>query len=179
MLSNTQLHQKIERTYKKARRNERRSTQHGHSPDDHESTPFRLAEKKYKVKFPPPDLSAVLDLALLDKERDEETKRSAWVGSATAQEYEEVGVCEGRKVYCLPQVPGTMFHKNKRNAHLINKAQGLSSCPAISLPINRKHWSVGVSVIMLKLQTRRIWIHTTTSPPKGSGVSIARASLQF
>jgi alkylated DNA repair protein alkB family protein 1 len=30
---------------------------------DAEWTPFRAAEKKYKARFPPPDLSHVLDLA--------------------------------------------------------------------------------------------------------------------
>ncbi|KLO18553.1 hypothetical protein SCHPADRAFT_844808 [Schizopora paradoxa] len=106
MFSNAQLHQKNERAYKKALRNERRTAQPGRSPDDHEWTPFRLAEKKYKVKFPPPDLSGVLDLALLDSERDGEIQRSAWAGSATAQEFKNVGTCRGRKVYCLPRVPG-------------------------------------------------------------------------
>lgn len=111
MLSNTQVHQRNERARKKARRKEFRGAANGHAPDDdHDWTPFRIAEKKYKVKFPPPDLAAVLDLALLDSGRDEEVRKSAWVGSATAQEYVEVGVCKGRKAYCLPRVPGIPFH---------------------------------------------------------------------
>jgi len=106
MLSDTQAHQRDERAYKKARRNELRNARNRQPLDDLEWTPFRIAEKKYKAKFPPPDLSAVLDLALLDNEREEEVRSGAWVGNATAQEYEEIGVCRGCKAYCLPKVPG-------------------------------------------------------------------------
>jgi len=109
MLSDTQVHQTNERARKKSRQKEFRKAANGHAPDDHDWTPFRIAEKKYKVKFPPPDLAAVLDLALLDSGRDEELRKSAWVGSATAQEYVEVGVCRGRKAYCLPRVPGLVI----------------------------------------------------------------------
>jgi len=49
--------------YKKARRQHLKTTKNRGKDVDAEWTPFRAAEKKYKARFPPPDLSHVLDLA--------------------------------------------------------------------------------------------------------------------
>ncbi|KIJ68929.1 hypothetical protein HYDPIDRAFT_172447 [Hydnomerulius pinastri MD-312] len=48
--------------YKKARRQYIRTTKNRSHDVDATWTPFRAAEKKYKARFPPPDLSGVLDL---------------------------------------------------------------------------------------------------------------------
>ncbi|KAG1803594.1 uncharacterized protein HD556DRAFT_1227041 [Suillus plorans] len=48
--------------YKKARRQYLKTTKNRNEDLDAEWTPFRAAEKKYKARFPPPDLSHVLDL---------------------------------------------------------------------------------------------------------------------
>ena len=50
------------REYKKARRQHWKSTKNRPVNVDAGWSPFRAVEKKYKARFPPPDLSAVLDL---------------------------------------------------------------------------------------------------------------------
>ncbi|KAG1826996.1 uncharacterized protein BJ212DRAFT_1474195 [Suillus subaureus] len=49
--------------YKKARRQYLKTTKSRTKDLDAEWTPFRAAEKRYKARFPPPDLSHVLDLS--------------------------------------------------------------------------------------------------------------------
>ena len=53
----------VSREFKKARRQHYKSTKNRPADVDASWSPFRAAEKKYKARFPPPDLSAVLDLA--------------------------------------------------------------------------------------------------------------------
>lgn len=55
-------------------------------------TPFRAAEKKFKARFPPPDLSNVLDLALLDASRSDDILNGSWKGNPVALSYERIGV---------------------------------------------------------------------------------------
>ncbi|KAH0827006.1 hypothetical protein J3R83DRAFT_4673 [Lanmaoa asiatica] len=59
------LNDSASREYKKARRQHWKSTKNRPIDVDASWSPFRAAEKKYKARFPPPDLSAVLDLASL------------------------------------------------------------------------------------------------------------------
>ncbi|KAJ3573957.1 hypothetical protein NP233_g2082 [Leucocoprinus birnbaumii] len=68
-------------------------------------TPFRAAEKKFKARFPPPDLSGVLDLALSTEERAEEIKRGGWAGSLDAVKYEAVGT----NAITVPSIPGALM----------------------------------------------------------------------
>lgn len=49
--------------YKKAKRQYIKTTKNRSKDIFAEWTPFRSAEKKYKARFPPPDLSHILDLA--------------------------------------------------------------------------------------------------------------------
>lgn len=95
--------------YKKAHRQFLKSTRSRPKDIEEQWTPFRAAEKKYKAKFPPPDLSGVLDLALLDEERREEVRESRWRGGleSTGVEWKEVSFAEGgRKAYTLTRIPG-------------------------------------------------------------------------
>ncbi|KAF9792254.1 hypothetical protein BJ322DRAFT_1132594 [Thelephora terrestris] len=55
-------------------------------------TSFRTTEKKFKARFPPPDLSHVLDLALLDTSRSDEILNGGWKGNSTAFPYERLDV---------------------------------------------------------------------------------------
>ena len=102
--------------YKKARRQFLKSTRNRPKDIEDQWTPFRNAEKKFKAKFPPPDLSAVLDLALLDETRNTEVINSGYKGGL-----EEIGVkwkeiefgeSQGllgrrrKKAYLLPRIPG-------------------------------------------------------------------------
>lgn len=84
-----------------------------HPSDDASSwTPFRTSEKKYKAKFPPPDLSDVLDLALLDDARQDEILTTVWKGRHDAVEVQEISMADdphGRRrrafhVSCIPGV---------------------------------------------------------------------------
>lgn len=97
--------------YKKARRQFLKSTRNRPKDIEDQWTPFRAAEKKYKAKFPPPDLSGVLDLALLDANRAEEVRKSHWRGGLEDAdvEWKEVSFTQaesGRKAYILPRIPG-------------------------------------------------------------------------
>ena len=58
--------------YKKAKRKFLKTAKNRPEHTDEDWTPFRAAEKKYKARFPPPDLSAVFDIAASDLERVEE-----------------------------------------------------------------------------------------------------------
>lgn len=96
--------------YKKARRQHLKSTRNRDKTIDLDLTPFRAAEKRYKARFPPPDLSQVLDLATLDDARSEEVAHSGWCGRADAVNYREIKLtgtarfCQ--KVYAIPRIPG-------------------------------------------------------------------------
>lgn len=106
------IHDPTSAAYKKARRRHLKTTRNRSDQTDAEWTAFRAAEKKYKARFPPPDLSSVLDLALLDDERAEEVSRGVWKGGIDASSYREIGLKNGesssgrRKAYVFPDRPG-------------------------------------------------------------------------
>ncbi|KAG8745565.1 hypothetical protein FRC10_007743 [Ceratobasidium sp. 414] len=70
--------------YKKALRHHRKSEQHKADAYSEPVSAFRAAEKKYKARFPPPDLSGVLDLATLDPQRKAEVDAGRWKGTHDA-----------------------------------------------------------------------------------------------
>ncbi|TFY52641.1 hypothetical protein EVJ58_g9900 [Rhodofomes roseus] len=116
--SASDLHDPNSAAYKKARRRHlkaARSRQHAEHETDW--TPFRAAEKKYKARFPPPDLSDVLDLATLNTSRAEEVLRGAWHGRADAAAYKgielnddnDAGPSTGRRAYIFPDIPGLVL----------------------------------------------------------------------
>lgn len=103
----TDLHDPASAAYKKARRKYKKSTKHRPDSVDAEWTAFRAAEKRFKARFPPPDLSSVLDLALDDLDRRDGIEKGWWRGRADAVEVREVAVKGGRRGYAFPQIPGT------------------------------------------------------------------------
>lgn len=103
--------------YKKARRNHVKSTRQRPPHDSFDWTPFRAAEKKYKARFPPPDLSNVLDLALIDEEAIGELATGTWKGRPdaalvrpvllkTATASGEVRPGRKRKAFSIARIPG-------------------------------------------------------------------------
>ena len=80
------------REYKRTRKHHYKSTKNRAEGVDKDWTPFRAAEKKYKARFPPPDLSDVLDLAFLDKARSSEIERGGWKGHPETIQVEEIGL---------------------------------------------------------------------------------------
>ncbi|KAI5834113.1 hypothetical protein K523DRAFT_263862 [Schizophyllum commune Tattone D] len=95
--------------YKKARKQHFKSLRNRHH-DDPAWTPFRAAEKHYKARFPPPDLSNVLDLALLDPAREEEILAGGWRGNISIEglEYEQLERASSR-AFVLPHIPGLIL----------------------------------------------------------------------
>ncbi|KDQ14571.1 hypothetical protein BOTBODRAFT_32704 [Botryobasidium botryosum FD-172 SS1] len=81
---------------------------------------FRKSEKYYKSKFPPPDLGAVLDLALLEQHHD--LRDSIWVGKSDAAETRAIrtnrldlgslpseDANKRAAAYAVPRVPGLVL----------------------------------------------------------------------
>jgi alkylated DNA repair protein alkB family protein 1 len=93
--------------YKKAQRHYLKATKNRPANIDQEWTPFRAAEKRFKARFPPLDLSSVLDLALRNDPRNSEVENGIWAGSPDAVEC--IQILSGTKnAYIVPQIPGTL-----------------------------------------------------------------------
>ncbi|CDO74885.1 hypothetical protein BN946_scf185004.g35 [Trametes cinnabarina] len=114
--SRSDIHDPTSPAYKKARRKHLKSTRNRpDSPLDAHRTPFRAAEKKYKARFPPPDLSDVLDLAAADPARAQEVARGKCNGRADAIPCEEIllrgeeGQAHQRRAYMFPGTPGLVL----------------------------------------------------------------------
>ncbi|KAF8260437.1 hypothetical protein EI94DRAFT_1773707 [Lactarius quietus] len=106
------------REYKRARRHHYKTTKNRDGDNDTEWTPFRVAEKKYKARFPPPDLSGALDLALLDSRRHADIERTGWKGRSDVVQVKEVdlddarqnlGVAGARRAFAVVDVPGLVI----------------------------------------------------------------------
>uniref|UniRef100_A0A0W0FUL6 Uncharacterized protein n=1 Tax=Moniliophthora roreri TaxID=221103 RepID=A0A0W0FUL6_MONRR len=95
--------------YKKAKRQFLKSIKNRNNDIENDWTPFRAAEKRYKAKFPPPDLSNVLDLASLDDQRTAEIQSGVWSGRCDAQELQEISLHTGQKGYIIPRMPGLVL----------------------------------------------------------------------
>ncbi|KAG5654507.1 hypothetical protein H0H81_001148 [Sphagnurus paluster] len=98
------LHDPSSPAYKKANRLFKKATKHRDPLLELEWTPFRAAEKKFKARFPPPDLSDVLDLATLDPGREQEIQQGVWHGSTTVQ-YTRLS----KNAYAVPHIPGLVI----------------------------------------------------------------------
>jgi hypothetical protein len=99
---------------KKIRRQQRKSAANNdfNNPD---WSPFRVAEKRFKARFPIPDLSNVLDLAILDPARALEIQQGFWSGRSDAIAHHAMHL-QGRRTkgYIIPRIPGAAF-----SAHII------------------------------------------------------------
>ncbi|KAN0076875.1 hypothetical protein V8E55_010730 [Tylopilus felleus] len=82
---------------KKARRLHWKSTKNRSVDIDQSWTPFRVAEKKYKARFPPPDLSDVLDLVSLLNANPPTLYRPIRIAA------------NGPDVFILPDLPGLVL----------------------------------------------------------------------
>jgi hypothetical protein len=103
------------REYKRARRQHYNTTKNRDGDTDTNWTSFRAAEKKYKARFPPPDLSAALDLALLDARRLADIERTGWKGRPDVVQFKEIGlddprqtlgVAGTRRAFAIVDLPG-------------------------------------------------------------------------
>jgi alkylated DNA repair protein alkB family protein 1 len=101
------------REYKRARRHHCKSTKNRAEGFDKDWTPFRAAEKKYKTRFPPPDFSDVLDLALLDQARSSEIEGGGWKGNPETAQVKEIGLEDTRAItartsraFAVTAIPG-------------------------------------------------------------------------
>lgn len=92
--------------YKKAKRHYIKTTKNRPHHLELDWTPFRAAEKKYKARFPPPDLSAVLDLATLDPTRVGEINQGVWAGRPDTIDFKLVA----DKAVALPSLPGAPMY---------------------------------------------------------------------
>ncbi|KAG5727671.1 GTPase-activating protein gyp7 [Termitomyces sp. T112] len=109
MSSQADLHDPNSSAYKKARRLYHKATKNRNPDLELDWSPFRSAEKKYKARFPPPDLSNVLDLAILDPARDDEVRQGIWRGSSAVQHRELSAARKSTKFYTIPQIPGLVI----------------------------------------------------------------------
>ena len=77
---------------------------------DHEWTPFRAAEKRYKARFPPPDLGDVLDLSHVQSSDKNAMLHNEPKGNAHAIPVRPIRLqCDGSKrgrAYIVPRIPG-------------------------------------------------------------------------
>lgn len=71
---------------------------------DYEWTPFRAAEKHFKVRFPPPNLQTVLDLWETSAKSAEDI-----TGNPNAIFTKVIGTNDNRKAtaYTIPEMPGS------------------------------------------------------------------------
>ena len=83
-------------TYKKALRQHLKSKPQQSTT---EWTPFRIAEKRYKARFPPPDLRDVLDLS------QEGMSFSGNRGNVDTKQIKLIS-CGRRRAFGVPQIPG-------------------------------------------------------------------------
>jgi alkylated DNA repair protein alkB homolog 1 len=101
------------KAYKKALRKHLKTTRNRDPSSAQDWTPFRVAEKRYKARFPPPDLSDVLDLNLLDEEND----ILGWQGNSHAVNTTLFDAGEGRRGYIVPAIPGTAYYLSTMKAY--------------------------------------------------------------
>ncbi|KAH8108177.1 hypothetical protein BXZ70DRAFT_1015809, partial [Cristinia sonorae] len=97
--------------YKKARRLHLKTTRNRPEQAGAGWTPFRAAEKKYKARFPPPDLSQVLDLAAGDPSREQELSQGGWRGRSDAIPYHTLHSVDGTntQIVTFPDIPGLVL----------------------------------------------------------------------
>ncbi|KAI6124832.1 hypothetical protein EDD16DRAFT_1474914 [Pisolithus croceorrhizus] len=85
--------------FKKAKRQYIRTTKNRNQDADVNWTPFRAAEKKFKARFPPPDLTDVLDLAAEERGEGGGGGRAISIGTSP----------DGKNIYSVPAVPGLVL----------------------------------------------------------------------
>ncbi|CEL59447.1 Alpha-ketoglutarate-dependent dioxygenase abh1 OS=Schizosaccharomyces pombe (strain 972 / ATCC 24843) GN=abh1 PE=2 SV=3 [Rhizoctonia solani AG-1 IB] len=91
------------RSYKKALRHHLKSQQNKAHENNPPLSPFRAAEKKFKSRFPPPDLTGVLDLGA--------DRAGGWRGNPNVPglSLREVRLKGGGKAYTFESIPGLVL----------------------------------------------------------------------
>ncbi|KIK95246.1 hypothetical protein PAXRUDRAFT_827205 [Paxillus rubicundulus Ve08.2h10] len=105
IISQSRLYDPSSLEYKKARRQHVKTTRNRAHDVDENWTPFRTAEKKYKARFPPPDLSAVVDLSSLASGAGE-AHQVRCISTKEAAQSELSGTAD---IFTLPAVPGLVL----------------------------------------------------------------------
>lgn len=100
------VHDPTSPVYKKARRQYLKATKNRNNTLEDDWTPFRAAEKRFMARFPPPDLSGVLDLALLDPARTPEIQQGIWRGAINPDWYSLIDEHSSRPAFTIHNVPG-------------------------------------------------------------------------
>ncbi|PCH38450.1 hypothetical protein WOLCODRAFT_161586 [Wolfiporia cocos MD-104 SS10] len=99
--------------YKKARKKYLNTTRNRDAHVEADWTPFRAAEKRFKARFPPPDLSDVLDVAVSDESRAEEIVKGGWRGRGDAVRCKKIELggegSSSRTAYIFPDTPGLVL----------------------------------------------------------------------
>ena len=97
--------------FKKAKRLHLKTTKNRPEHVDADWTPFRAAEKKFKSRFPPPDLSQVFDIATGDESRAHEVARGGWHGRPDAVPFKRLKRQDdtSRSFYTFPDIPGLQY----------------------------------------------------------------------
>ncbi|TFK29883.1 hypothetical protein FA15DRAFT_684190 [Coprinopsis marcescibilis] len=93
--------------YKKARRQFYKATKNRPDTINNDWTPFRAAEKRYKARFPPPDLASLLDLAQYDSQRSNEIADGVWRGSLDSVSHTRLN--SKVDAYAIPDIPGLVI----------------------------------------------------------------------
>ncbi|KAK7043620.1 hypothetical protein VNI00_008231 [Paramarasmius palmivorus] len=153
------LHDPSSSAYKKAKRQFLKSTKNRDGNVENDWTPFRAAEKRFKAKFPPPDLSNVLDLALLDDQRASEIQSGVWSGRSDAQEWRKVILQNGQKGYILPRIPGLVllpsFLSPQTQRELVKWSLSEHSRPPNEMNLDTHYALPAEGIWNIALETRR------------------------
>ncbi|KAF7968567.1 hypothetical protein HWV62_30109 [Athelia sp. TMB] len=110
MPSSTILTDPTSQAYKKALRQHLKSTSNRDKDVELSWTNFRVQEKAFKARFPPPDLSRVLDLTAPDT-FESEAVPGGWHGKPDAVETREIALkgMSDQKAYIVPRIPGLVL----------------------------------------------------------------------
>lgn len=131
--------------YKKAHRQFLKATKNRPTNIDQDWTVFRAAEKRFKSRFPPPDLSDVLDLASRCGNDFPEHERGHWVGSPTVVDYVNVSLGDQNPAaFSVPRVPGAPIFFVMTRCRIATLA-GLIILPGFLSPQKQKdliYWSL-------------------------------------
>ncbi|EKM55906.1 uncharacterized protein PHACADRAFT_174062 [Phanerochaete carnosa HHB-10118-sp] len=151
-------HLRLTPAQKKARRQHLKTTKNRPTDIKEGWTPFRAAEKRFKAKWPPPDMSSVLDLHLEDTDcASGSGGEASQTGRRGAVDWRQIDVPvneKGNKAYVFPRISGMRDHFVSRMyiliayiicKYMICRLSGLVYLPGfVSSDEQRRliHWSL-------------------------------------
>ncbi|KAG8217903.1 hypothetical protein J3R82DRAFT_6069 [Butyriboletus roseoflavus] len=161
------LYDSASREYKKARRQHWKSTKNRPVDVDVGWSPFRATEKKYKARFPPPDLSAVLDLASLLNANPPTLHQPTQISE------------KGSDVFIIPDVPGARGGCKHSVALTCPTSRTRSPARICLSARSTSPRQMVTSRPRASSQTKRTSTHTTYSHHKASGMPTSNLALQM